>query len=397
MTIEYNHLRCIIDLDALCANYALLQSLAPGSARTIPVIKADAYGHGLSECANALESLRRRAGATGSPKTYAVGTAEEGANLRGAGVGGRILVLLGNQHPRDEALCLEHGLTPVVSRTGQIRPLAAAARAAGLHADIALKFDTGMGRLGFTDADFGELVDVLGSYPNVRPVWAVSHLATADDPQQERFVRAQAEKFVAYVDTVRAAGFPVRASIANSAGLIGYPELAMDGARVGIAMYGANPFADTAWEEKGAGLRQVMRVEAPVYQVHALGRGESISYGRTFTAPEDMTVAVLGIGYADGYSRGLSNKAEVQILGRRARIVGRVCMQMTAVDVSRIEGVKPGQYACVLGGDGATRITAEELAGWWGSIPYEVFCLLGLNRREYVGEATQQLDMAPKG
>lgn len=386
MTIEYNHLRCIIDLDALCANYALLQSMSPESARTIPVIKADAYGHGLCECAHALESLRSRAVATGSPTTYAVGTAEEGANLREAGVGGRILILLGNQHSRDEALCLEHALTPVVSRTGQIRPLAAAARMAGLHADIALKFDTGMARLGFTDADFGDLVDVLASHPNVRPVWAVSHLATADDPQQESFVRSQARRFAAFVDKVRAAGFPVRASIANSAGLIGYPDLAMDGARVGIAMYGANPFAGTVWEEKGAGLRQVMRVEAPVYQVHRLGKGESISYGRTFTAQENMTVAVLGIGYADGYSRGLSNKAEVQIHGRRARIVGRVCMQMTAVDVSHIEGVKPGQYACVLGGDGDTGVTSEELAGWWGTIPYEVFCLLGLNRREFVGE-----------
>ncbi|MFW5733442.1 MAG: alanine racemase [Oceanidesulfovibrio sp.] len=387
MAIEYNHLRCIIDLDALCANYALLQTFTPEATRTIPVIKADAYGHGLAACAQALESMRGCGGVAGSPNTYAVGTAEEGATLREAGVGGRVLILLGNQHPRDEALCLEHGLTPVVSRINQIVPLAAAARMAGLHADVAIKFDTGMGRLGFGDMDFGALMETLAAQPGIRPVWAVSHLATADDPNEEPYVRAQAQRFSGYVEQLRAAGFPVRATLLNSAGIIGYPEFAMDGARAGIAMYGANPFAGTAWEEKGAGLRQVMRVEAPVYQVHALKRGESISYGRTFTAPQDMTVAVLGIGYADGYSRGLSNTAEVQLCGRRARIVGRVCMQMTAVDVSSIPDVKPGHYACVLGGDGDSRITAEELAGWWGTITYEVFCLLGFNRRVFVGES----------
>lgn len=391
MTIEYNHLRCIIDLDALCHNYTLLRSRVPETSHVIAVVKADAYGHGLEACAHALESLREKEG--GEPVTYAVGTAGEGANLRRAGVRGRILLLLGIQHPGDTALCLEHGLTPVLSRVAQIPPLAAAAKNAGASADIAIKFDTGMARLGLTDADIPDLCEALDSHPHVKAVWAVTHLATADAPDDESFVREQAGRFAGNVARLHACGHKVRATMANSAGMLGYPEFALDGVRVGIALYGANPFHGTCWEEQGAGLKQVMRLEAPVYQVHALKRGESISYGRTFTAPRDMTVAVLGVGYADGYSRGLSNKAQVQILGKRAPIVGRVCMQMTAVDVTGIPGVEPGQYACLLGGDGEQAITAEELAGWWGTITYEAFCLLGMNRRTYTGAAAEGLDM----
>lgn len=391
MTIEYNHLRCIIDLDALCDNYTLLRSRVPETSQVIAVIKADAYGHGLQACAHALELLRKKEG--GEPVTYAVGTAEEGANLRRAGVTGRILLLLGIQHPEDTTLCLEHGLTPVLSRVAQISPLAAAAEIVGTSVDIAIKFDTGMARLGLTDADIPDLCKTLDRHPRVEAVWAVTHLATADAPDDEPFVREQAERFADNVAKLHACGHKVYATMANSAGMLGYPEFALDGVRVGIALYGANPFHGTSWEEKGAGLKRVMRVEAPVYQVHALKRGESISYGRTFTAPKDMTVAVLGVGYADGYSRGLSNKAQVQISGKRAPIVGRVCMQMTAVDVTGIPGVEPGQYACLLGGDGEQAITAEELAAWWGTITYEAFCLLGMNRRTYVGKAAQGLDM----
>jgi len=131
-----------------------------------------------------------------------------------------------------------------------------------------------------------------------------------------------------------------------------------------------------------------MEVSAPVMQVHALKKGEGISYGWTHVAERDSTVAVVGVGYADGYSRSLSNVGYMNIKGRRAPILGRVCMQMTVVDATDILGeglsVAPGDEAFLLGGPGPGTITPEELAGWWGTITYEVFCLLGMNRREYI-------------
>ena len=124
-----------------------------------------------------------------------------------------------------------------------------------------------------------------------------------------------------------------------------------------------------------------MEVQAPVVAVHPLPRGASISYGRTYVAGQDMVVAIVAAGYADNYSRGLSNKGCILVHGRRAPILGRVCMQLTAVDVTEIPRVAPGDPAFLLGGEGDQRIRPEELAGWWETIPYEVFCLLGMNRR----------------
>jgi alanine racemase len=126
-----------------------------------------------------------------------------------------------------------------------------------------------------------------------------------------------------------------------------------------------------------------MQAAAPVVQVHDLPKDASVSYGATFTAERDMRVAVVAAGYADGYSRGLSNRGEVLLAGRRARILGRVCMQLTVVDATGLEGVHAGSWATLLGGEGPEAVRPEELAEWWGTIPYEVFCLLGLNRKTF--------------
>ena len=210
-------------------------------------------------------------------------------------------------------------------------------------------------------------------------------LATADEPDRADYVARQKGEFDAVCAGLSAAGFTFERTLGNSAGLLAFPELHYELQRPGIALYGANPFRGTPLEELGEKLRPAMSVRTLVVQAHPVSAGESVSYGCTFTAERDMRVAIMAAGYADCYSRALTGKAEVMIRGRRAKVLGRVCMQLTAVDVTDIPGVEAGDDVWLLGGDGPAAVTPDEMAGWWGTITYEVFCLLGLNKREFVG------------
>ncbi|PTN33934.1 alanine racemase [Desulfonatronum sp. SC1] len=376
MPIGYNLLRVTIDLEAIRDNYRFLCSR--GTA-LIPVIKSDAYGHGLIPVAKALEEC--------GADCFAVGTVGEAARLRqeaGREVRGTVLALLGPQSSEDCRIAVEENILPVTARLDQLRDLQEAARHAERPTPIALKFDTGMARLGFGPDDAGRVLEVLSQCPLLRPQWLLSHLATADDPGQADFTREQAARFRRVRDHFTAAWPGLRCSLVNSAGLLAFPDLTWDRQRPGIALYGANPFHSTELAHLGRDLRPAMRVQAPVLAVHPLAKGASISYGRTYVADQDKTVAVVAAGYADAFSRGLSNTGWILLRGQRAKILGRVCMQMTAVDVTHVPGVAPGDQAVLLGSDGEASITPEDLSSWWGTIPYEVFCLLGMNPREYV-------------
>lgn len=373
--IDYNKLRVRINLDNLRHNYRLYRKLHD---RVIPVIKSDAYGHGLVEVSRALEPE--------GMDTFAVGYVHEAAKLRESGCDKRILALLGPVDDADDALLWEHNLLAAVSHFDQLKRLAEAAEKNG-PLDIALKFDTGMRRLGFVPEELDELIAVLKE-SKLNPVMVSSHLASADVPEHEANVYGQAALFQGILDGLEQAGFDVEANIANSAGSLAFEQCRMDSLRLGIAMYGGNPFDGTVKESFGAELKPAMDVTAPVLQVHPLKKGESISYGWTYTAERDSVVAIIGVGYADNYSRSLSNTGEMLIHGKRVPIRGRVCMQMTAVDVTDLmgegRGVVPGDEAYLLGGPGPDAITPKDLAGWWDTITYEVFCLLGMNRREYI-------------
>ena len=274
----------------------------------------------------------------------------------------------------------------VISHRAQLRQVAEVAEKNG-PLNICLKFDTGMRRLGFRSEDIPEVVAVL-KQSKLTPVMASSHLASADVPEHEANVEAQAAIFQEMLDLLKEAGYDVEANLANSAGSLAFELCRMDSLRLGIAMYGGNPFHGTQREELGRELKPAMEVSAPVLQVHSLKKGESISYGWTYTAESDLEVAIIGVGYADNFSRSMSNVGQMNIKGYRVPIRGRVCMQMTAVDVTELMGeglgVVPGDEAFLLGGPGPGTITPEDLAGWWGTISYEVFCLLGMNQREYI-------------
>ncbi|WP_207264853.1 alanine racemase [Desulfovibrio sp. Huiquan2017] len=373
--IDYNKLRVRIRLDNLRHNYRLFTQIHDN---VIPVIKSDAYGHGLVEVASALEK--------DGAETFAVGFVHEAVKLRRSGCAKRILALLGPISDEDIQSLWEHRILTPISHFAQLKRVLAAAERNG-PLNIGLKFDTGMRRLGFLPEETDEVAALLKGGP-VTPVMATSHLARADEPGRETDVALQARRFQAALDGLARAGFKVEANLANSAGGLVHGDCRMDSMRLGIGLYGCDPLEGAGEERLPGRLRTAMSVSAPVMQVHPLKKGESISYGWTFTAERDSMVAIVGVGYADNYSRALSNRGEMVLHGRRVPIRGRVCMQMTAVDVTELMGegteVLPGDEAWLLGGPGERPVTPEDLAEWGGTITYEAFCLLGQNPREYV-------------
>lgn len=373
MSIPWNKTRVRVDLSRIRANYRLLAGSGSG---VVPVVKADAYGHGLLPVAKAL--------AEEGADTFAVGTVEEAVALASQGPAARILALLGPIDAEDYDAAVRHKIIPFVGNLDQIERLAQAAQRQGCIAEACLKFDTGMSRLGFSDADLPALLERLARLPSIRPVWACSHLATADDDADASFALAQGACFGRILEQLRAAGCRLVGCLANSAAILAHKTLHFDAQRAGIALYGANPFHGTTLAHLGEGLAPAMDVCAPVVEVRELAPGQGVSYGRTFIAERPLRVAIVAVGYADAYSRGLSNKGAMLLGGRRAKVLGRVCMQLTAVDASQAPDCKPGDRAHLLGGPGPQAIRPEELAAWWGTIPYEVFCLLGLNERQYV-------------
>lgn len=373
MPIRHNYLRTRVRVDAIAANYRRLAALG---GRVLAVIKADAYGHGLIETARALAG----AGCDG----FAVGSVAEGAELRAAQPRAEIVSLLGPVLPEDDAVLLGHRITPFIHGFDQLERLAERAARKRIKARVALKCDTGMARLGFSEADVPALLARLAAMPAIEVVMVASHLATADDPGAFAFVDEQGERFGRICAALRAGGLAFQASLCNSAGILAHAgRFGFEARRAGIALYGVNPFLGTDQEALGQGLMPAMETVTRIVAVHDLPAGSSISYGRTFTAPRDMRVAVVAAGYADAYSRGLSNKGSMCLAGKRTPIVGRVCMQLTAVDATGLD-CAPGDAIHLLGGEGPEAVTANDLAGWWGTIPYEVLCLFGLNPREYV-------------
>ncbi|MBQ9536481.1 MAG: alanine racemase [Desulfovibrionaceae bacterium] len=370
--VSFSPSRCHIDLACLARNFAKMGD----PKRVMPVIKSDAYGHGLMPVAHTLD----KNGCT----HFAVGTVSEGRALREAGFSQDIVVLLGalNRSEWAEAYKL-HLLVPVVDFKDLefVGELATGDQ----KLPIALALNTGMGRLGFNLNDLAELQARLKSLPRLDPVLALSHYACCDMPEEQHYTKEQAQSFSQMTEVLKSTYPKLRCSLNNSAGTIMQKDAAFDLDRPGITLYGGNPFVGTTWEHLGCHFEWVMSVSAPILQVRKLQKGESVSYGRIFKADHPMTIAILGIGYATGYARALSNRAFVVIHGEKCRQIGRVCMGMIMVDVSNLSNnIVAGEDAWILGGPTAIKITADDLAHTLGTISYEVLCLFGAtNERIY--------------
>jgi len=358
-------LRVDINLDAAGYNLELIGKRVRG-APVIAVVKADAYGHGAVELSERL----LHAGA----HSLAVAFVSEARELRDAGVKAPILVLF----DRDEIpTFLDLSLTPVLHDLSSAKAFDMEAGNKGVKLDVHLKVDTGMGRMGFNDEGLSSLMEAL-ELRNINVTGLMSHFADAD-LEDSKFSLMQIEAFSIIHDRLAEKSIKPLCHMANSAASLSLPEAAFDAVRPGLALYGISPFRD-----KDYGLRPVMSVRAPVLALRKMPKGKTISYGRTYSATRDMVVAVLAAGYADGFPRSLSNNAEVIIRGKRAPIVGRVCMDLSIADVTHIEDVSDADEALILGSDGSETITAWDIAERAGTIPYEILTGMGrMSERRY--------------
>ena len=351
---------CEIDLAAIRHNVGVMKSHIAGGARFLAVVKADAYGHGAVPVAKAA----LEAGAD----MLAVAIPEEGIELREAGIAAPILVLGGIEESAAEAV-VQNDLTQVVFDERRIRALAQAGQKLGRCARVHLKLDTGMNRIGVRTAEEAQaLTRLIDSLPGVALTGCFTHMATADEPDSTGTLR-QIERFEALCKAVKAVHpGEIICHGANTASIFRYPQLHADMVRGGLALYGYPPVPEAT------GLQPAMRWVTRGIYVKTIAPGDRVSYGGTFVATRPTVVMTLPVGYADGYRRGISGKGCVLVRGRRAPILGRVCMDQMMVDVTDIPGAQEGDEAVLLGRQGDEQIDAEEMAAWLDTISYEVLC-----------------------
>lgn len=369
--------RVVVDSAALEQNFKYIQKLAGSSTPVMAMIKADGYGHGSVEAATAF--------ARGGCSIFGVAELCEALLLREAGIREEIYVTIGFDTPDIDYL-FQYDLTPVIYSVEAARALSD--KAMQLKKDIAvhIKVDTGMGRLGFYPVDLPQIFDMVEQLPGLKLAGIMSHFPEADDPQSET-TRKGIETFSILCDILknRTDGL---CHIANSGGVLNFPSAHKDMVRAGISLYGYNPAGKAELlEGKKESLQPAMSFRSQVLQVKDMPKGAGISYGHTYITEKESKIAVLPVGYEDGFSRSLSNRGEVLIRGEKAKVRGRVCMNMCMVDVTEIADVAPGDEAVFLGSQGANTITADDIAEKMGSISYEVLCMFGNNntRNYHVG------------
>jgi alanine racemase len=349
-----------IDLSAVQRNCAELKRRLD-QAELCAVVKADGYGHGAAPCA--------RAALAGGASWLAVATAEEANELRRDGFRERILVM-GALNAEELELALAASADVVAWRE---KFVSLAARKATGTAPVSLhvKLDTGMGRLGTREPDEAlSLVEMAADDERLALAGFMTHFATADEPDPD-FFDEQLGRFVAVAEQVKSAHPDCLVHAANSAAVYRDRRAHFDMARCGIAIYGLDPFHEDPAERR---LEPALALESYVADVKPVEPGESVGYGRTWIAERQTSIAVLPIGYGDGYRRGLSNGAEVIVRGRRYPLVGTISMDNVTIDVGPDPEVGAGDVATLIGAQGGERILAEELARRLGTINYEVTC-----------------------
>lgn len=341
--------RVTIDGAALRDNLATVRRLAPNS-RVVAAIKANAYGHGLIPVARALADA----------DAFGVARIEEAITLRAAGITKSVLLLEGVFSAEQLALAGQHGFEIVVHTFEQLAMLE---RYSGEHRfSVWLKLDTGMSRLGFRLADFAAARAALTRCSCVGQLRLMTHLASAEQPD-DAATKQQLQRFRALADAEQ-----LERSIANSAGLIAWPDARVEWVRPGLMLYGISPFAHT--DAAKLGLRPAMTLTTRLIAVREADVGDGVGYNAIWRAQRRSRIAVAAIGYGDGYPRGMRNGAPVLVNGREAPLIGRVSMDMTTIDVTEFPQVKVGDEVTVWG-DG---LPVERVAAFAGTIGYELVC-----------------------
>jgi alanine racemase len=354
--------RAVIDLQALRHNYQLARELA-GGARALAVIKADAYGHGAVRCAQALEA---------QADGFAVACIEEALELRAAGIRAPILLLEGFFEASELALIVEHGLWCVVHSLWQVEALEQTPMAKPIT--VWLKVDSGMHRVGVDPRDYRAAYQRLQATGKVADIVLMTHFARADELDSQ----ATAQQAAVFEDAC--AGLVGPTSLRNSPALLGWPTVPSDWVRPGIMLYGATPFEVT--QAEACRLQPVMSLESKVISVRELPAGEPIGYGAGFITDRPMRVAVVALGYADGYPRVAPTGTPVWVDGQRSRLLGRVSMDMLCIDLTEVPGAGLGSPVELWG----KHVLASDVAIQAGTIAYELFCNLRRVPRLYTGE-----------
>lgn len=346
-------------LQRLTHNFKKIRKDA-SNAPILVVLKSDAYGHGHCEVASVLEKLGASAGLFG----FGVANVEEGIDLRRKKIRLPILVMSGIQHFDEEMLrCLNTcTLTPVISSLRVLKELDAVLQNTKQSMAVHLKFNTGMNRLGIDPSDLPSAIEILKRNKRIQIEGVMSHYSASDKPKNTLTV-AQRKNFSNIQKIFQKENIPLGiVHMANSGGIKNKLVEKGSMARVGLHLYGVgNP-----------SMEPVARWTAQVYQIRDIAKGESVGYGPLFKSKRKMSIAILGVGYADGYRRAFSNRADVIINGKRCRVLGAVSMDLTAVDITNVRGVSESSRAVLLGEDGKEKVTVEELAKHAKCIPWEI-------------------------
>lgn len=361
-----------IDLSAIEQNYHAVRGVLGDGCRMMAIVKADAYGHGDVQVATVLQN----AGA----EWFGVSNLQEAIRLREAGIT-RPVLILSYTPPEEAARLATYDITQSVISGEYAHRLGAAAVAAGVTVQAHVKLDTGMSRVGFFYHDEtadGAVIDEVAAacaLEGLAVKGIFTHFASADEEDGEAFTRHQYALFMSAVNMLERRGITFELKhCCNSAATLRFPEMHLDMVRPGIILYGAAP---SALLQELAVLTPAMSLKTVVSQVKTVPAGTEVSYGRTFVTDRPTTVATVPIGYADGYPRLLSSKAQMLIGGKRAPLVGRICMDQCVLDVTDIPSVDEEMTVTVFGRDGDAVLPADELAALSGTIHYEIICCIG--------------------
>ena len=362
----YSRVYAAINLDAVAANMEAMKANLPASTSMIGVVKTDGYGHGAVPVARTIDPY---------VDGYAVVSVDEGIILRRHGIRKMVLVLGVTHESRFEDL-VRYDIRPAMFRYGEAQKLSAVAAAMGKRANIHLAVDTGMNRIGMKpDQESADMVLRISMLEGIRIEGMFTHFARADEADKTTY-GLQFGKYSDFVEMLGSRGIniPIRLC-SNSAGIIDLPQANLNCVRAGITMYGMYPSEEV--QKDKVPLKPALGLKSFVTYVKELGPGEEISYGGTYVTERTMRIATVAVGYGDGYPRSLSNCGYVLICGKRARILGRVCMDQLMVDVTDIMEADVDTPVTLIGKDGDEEITMEHLAELCGGFHYEMVCDIG--------------------
>jgi alanine racemase len=354
-----------IDLDALAFNAKSIKKKLGAGVEMLVVVKADGYGHGAYPVSRVV--LENGADSLG------VAILEEGIELREKGVEAPIVNLYPEPHQRAKRV-VEYDLEQVVTDLRLVRSLSREANKQNKLCNVYIEIDTGLGRYGVMPEDCRKLVKEIKRLPHIRLKGILSQFSTADARKKD-FAYQQLNVFENTLDELQSFSnhIPIK-SIANSGAVLDIPASYFNHVRVGHLLYGLYPSSETS---ESIRVKPAMSLKSRVVFIKEVGKGTPISYGKTYVTLGKTKIATIPLGYADGYSRLLSNKGEVLIKGKRAKVVGRVCMDAFMVDVSHIPGVKVGSQVVVIGRQGKDQITAHDLGQWTNTFAYEIMTRMG--------------------